>query len=298
MNLIVETDLGRDPDDFFAILYLIAIGVNIRCVTITPGHPDQVAIARFIRDQLGLDFTIGAHKFHHEKRSSSGMHYKLLEKYKALDLDSVGARWQLPDGPSDELISIALQECPDSELLIIGPASNVHSYFKYIEQKKGPNLQFKRATMQGGFCGYHIHRPHMCLEKFEGMTWNPTFNLNGDRPAGLAFINANIPERRFIGKNICHTVLYNEDIHRRIKPNNRASELFKEGMDIYLSEHDEKKFHDPAAAVVHMYPHVVTWVKGTVQKIEQGWGTIIPGTDNIAVDLDYDKLWDHITEFK
>ncbi len=36
-NLVVETDLGRDPDDFSALCYLISAGYNIVGITITPG---------------------------------------------------------------------------------------------------------------------------------------------------------------------------------------------------------------------------------------------------------------------
>ncbi len=46
MNLIIETDIGHDPDDLFAICYLAAAGVNIRAICVSPGDPDQIAIAR------------------------------------------------------------------------------------------------------------------------------------------------------------------------------------------------------------------------------------------------------------
>ena len=48
MNLIIETDIGRDPDDLFAIAYLIAAGANVRAVLISPGDPDQIAVARLL----------------------------------------------------------------------------------------------------------------------------------------------------------------------------------------------------------------------------------------------------------
>ena len=291
MNLIVETDLGRDPDDFFAILWLLATGAYIPCITITPGHPDQIAVAQLIRKELKLHFTIGAAKWNEKKRSSGGMHYKLLEKY-GYKLDDDSMKSYVPDAANSELlIADAVQE-HKPELFIIGPATNVHKYLKTH------SCPFIKATMQGGFCGYHIHRPQICIQNFEDATWQPTFNLNGDRPAGLAFIEADIPVKQFIGKNVCHTVLYDKYVHVRLKTRNRAAELFKEGMDIYLAEHEVKKFHDPAAAVVHKYPEVATWVKGKVQKIEQGWGTVVDDNgDSVAVDINYDQLWTHITEF-
>jgi hypothetical protein len=48
MNLVIETDIGNDPDDLFAIAYLIAAGVTVRAVLITPGDPAQVAICRLL----------------------------------------------------------------------------------------------------------------------------------------------------------------------------------------------------------------------------------------------------------
>lgn len=48
MKLIIETDLGHDPDDFFAICYFIDAGIDIQLITISPGDPDQIAIAKFL----------------------------------------------------------------------------------------------------------------------------------------------------------------------------------------------------------------------------------------------------------
>jgi hypothetical protein len=287
MDLIVETDLGRDPDDFFALCYLAAVGVDIRAITISPGDLDQVSIARLFCKELGLDIPVGVGKLDRKKQSSGGMHYDLLEKYgysKSMEHDGAGA----------EIIRDTIIQYPESELFIIGPATSVGKFLAN-DNEKIP----QRATMQGGFISYDLHDyPCKRLEKFEGKTWVPTFNLNGDRKGGVAFIEADIPSRRFIGKNVCHTIVYDADVHKRIKPKNRASELFKEGMDFYLMRHDEKKFHDPAAAVGHLYPKVFSWVLGKIQKMESGWGTTLDGDDFIAADVDYDQLWEHITTFK
>ena len=127
MNLIVETDLGRDPDDFFAILWLLATGKNIRCLTVTPGHPDQIAVAQLIREECGLDFTIGAHKWDYSKRSSGGMHYKILEKY-GYRLEDNSLRSYQTDEQSKVLIANAIKGYPDCELFVIGPASNLNEW--------------------------------------------------------------------------------------------------------------------------------------------------------------------------
>jgi inosine-uridine nucleoside N-ribohydrolase len=47
VDLIVETDCGHDPDDFFTLCYLMAAGVNLRCITVTPGDSRCHAVAHY-----------------------------------------------------------------------------------------------------------------------------------------------------------------------------------------------------------------------------------------------------------
>ena len=47
-KIIIDTDLGHDPDDFFAICYLSAIGVKIDAIVLSPGDLDQIAFANFL----------------------------------------------------------------------------------------------------------------------------------------------------------------------------------------------------------------------------------------------------------
>jgi hypothetical protein len=57
-------------------------------------------------------------------------------------------------------------------------------------------------------------------------------------------------------------------------------------------------FHDPVAAVCHLHPHVGTWVRGKPTKMGDGWGTTLDENgDFILADLDYDKFWEHISDF-
>lgn len=294
MNLIIQTDLGHDPDDFFAILWLISVGVNIRAILVTPGDPDQLAMARFIVKECGLNIPVGTDRLNRNKLSSGGVHHRLLDKY-GWD----GREWWATkvcsgshDGLGEVVIKYVLKEYPDCELFIIGPVTSVGKYLK-----DNPSA-FERSTMQGGFLGYHQHNvPCEKLAKFEGLESVPTFNLNGDRNGAETYSEADISERRWVGKHVCHTIVYNSEIHARLKPKDRPSELFKEGMDIYLASHPEKKFHDPTAAVCHVYPEIGTWVRGKTVKKGSGWGTDLNGSDYIIADVDRTKLWDHICNF-
>lgn len=281
-NLIIETDCGHDPDDFFAICYLIAIGYNVKSIVVTPGDLDQLAITRLISETLGLNVPIGSSKVS-DKLSSGNFHYAMLDHY--------GYRHDgYSDGAGDEIIAKTFTD--DCEFFVIGPPTNVGRYLK--AGGKPP----KALTMQGGFAGYHLYEPSIKDPKFNGLVQVPTFNMNGDRKGTIEILNANIPERRFCGKNVCHTIFLDSGKH--FTPKNKASELFCLGMKELLSRKAEKKFHDPVAAVSHAHPEIGTWLKGKTTKMESGWGTVPSENgegDDILVDLDRTAFWNRLGEF-
>ncbi len=281
MDLIIETDLGHDPDDFFAICYLIAAGVNVKSILITPGDPDQIAIARLITRELGLNVPIGAASLTQTKLSSGSIHHDLLHRYGR-------PLYEKADGLSHEVL--AANWTPETELFVIGPLSGVG---RYLLDGGAP---FARATMQGGFVPYHIYRPEVTLPKFEGKAYMPTFNLNGDRKGAQAFLTSPTA-RQMVGKNVCHTIPFDRPTFARfMSPPNRAAELFAEAADFYFARHDAKKFHDPTAAACHLHPEIGVWMDGATVKREDGW-TTVPGGDQILVDIDREALWRHLGNY-
>lgn len=277
MNLIIETDIGHDPDDFFAICYLAAAGVDIRAIVISPGDPDQIAVARWLCKQIDLNIPIGAAELGRKKLSSGSIHHHLLKRTG----DSLYAE-------ADDLGHRVIESVADAETeaFVIGPVTSTAAYIKQF-------LPLKRATMQGGFVPYSVQRPTISLDKFEGKSWMPTFNLNGDRKAADLFLSVNMP-RQMVGKNVCHSVVFDRNRFARFaKPINRASELFCEAAELYLALHDSKKFHDPTAAVCHLHPEVGTWMDGKTVRRESGW-TTVPGEDKVLVDLDHETMWNHL----
>lgn len=278
MRLIVETDLGHDPDDLFAITYLLAAGVQIDAILVTPGDPDQLAIAQLIRDECSPKTIIGS-AMGRTKHSSGSIHHDLLKCYgRSLDAQ--------PDHFGDAVLRMATT--PDTEVFVIGPVSNVGAYLK------NGGAPFKRATMQGGFVPYSRYRPEVTLDKFEDQEWIPTFNLNGDIPGAKAFLGADMP-RQMVGKNVCHTIEFtHERFAQFAAPRNRAGELFHEAARLYFARHPAKKFHDPTAAVCHLHPDIGLWIDGKTTRMKGGW-TTYPGEDQILVDIDRDKLWHHLS---
>ena len=147
--------------------------------------------------------------------------------------------------------------------------------------------------MQGGFVPYSLYRPEVALDKFEGKQSIATFNLNGDVEGAKAFLAAPMP-RRMVGKNVCHTVVFDKAQFATFAPPRcRAAELFHEAANLYFAKHDSKKFHDPIAAVCHLHPEVGTWIKGKTVRVKGEW-TTIPGDDDILVDIDREKAWEYL----
>lgn len=303
-DIIIETDVGHDPDDVFAILYLHSAGVNIRAITVHKGAPHQLALIRFMCKELGLDIPVGATSLDvpQPKKYSGGFegrpiqeyvgfHYKLLEHY--------GYPYEAKsDMEGYKVIADTLQEYPDAEIFVIGAPKNLSTYLKCPKAKT-----IQRVTFQGGFIGYHVHNmPCKRLSKFEGKTTFPSFNPNGDvKGTQLIVETPLIKNLRFVSKNVCHTVVYNKDIHELMEealPKNRADEIFLKGMDIYLDRHSEKKFHDPVAAVCMLHPEIAQWVRGTLYRENGGWGTRLDPTSNseTIVSLDENEFWDKIID--
>ena len=285
MDIIVETDLGRDPDDFFALCYLHGAGYHIRAITISPGDPDQIAIAKGLMKELGLQIPVGAARGG-DKSSSGGVHEKFLRRYGH-------PLREAPDSVGSAVIHITKQAYPDAELFVCGPPQNVGRYLEEF-----PDTPFRAVTIQGGFVPYSVHTYDVPrLDKFEGRETVATFNLNGDPKAGEKLIQSGSP-LRMVGKNVCHTIVYDKERHRYVQevaPTSRAGELFREVMSMYLENHTDKKFHDPTAAVCMRHPEIGTWVMGHPYRTLGRWGTRPdPVGHPCLVDVDRTALWEHI----
>lgn len=289
MNLIIETDIGHDPDDFFALCYFFSAGVDVRAILLSPGDESQVAIVSFLLKELGMEYIpIGVPKLNRKKEKVTSIHKYLIQKYRYplySDKCSLG----------EEVIHNTLKRYPDSELFICGAVKNIGRYLAEYEE-----TCINKAVMQGGFISYGTHGiPVPKLKKFIGKEAVPTFNLNGDLKGANAYLSANIKKRWFVGKNVCHAIIYNPETHKKvmeIPPKNRAAELFREGMTEYLKKHPKgKKFHDPTAAVCHLHPEIGTWVKAKLYKEKGAWGSHLDNTgDNIIINIDNNKLWNYI----
>ncbi len=283
MSLTIETDLGHDPDDLFAILYLIAAGVDISAIVITPGDPDQIAIAKLMLELVERsDIPVGAFKPDSTKLSSGSVHHVLLSRYGQ-------SKQAKADGRGVDILKATAKAGDD--LLVLGPLSNVGAYLSVH------SCPWQRAVMQGGFVPYSIYSPSTRLPAFEGKEWMPTFNLNGDRRGAERFLSSSM-EISMVGKNVCHTMVFDDSRCSNVHHcTNGAAALFLEAAHLLTGS---KRFHDPVAAVCYLHPQVGTWIAGKTIKMDAGWTTTLGEGgpfDAILVDLDRDAFWKHIYSF-
>ena len=114
------------------------------------------------------------------------------------------------------------------------------------------------------------------------------------RSAIIDSVRGTLRERRFVGKNVCHTIVYDQAAHDAMSADadSPAQVLFMSGMRAYLEKHPVKKWHDPTAAACHLHPEIGTWFRGRTRRIEAGWGTVADAEgDCILADVDREALW-------
>jgi inosine-uridine nucleoside N-ribohydrolase len=303
MNIILETDLLGDPDDFFAFCYLASANVNIKGIVVTPGHTKQVQMMRTICAQLGWDVPIGGSYSKLKNYSDyTGFWQNIADRYNS---DQYSGEY---DCDGYKVIEKCYNEDPDITFVIIGPPANTGEFLR-----RNPNVKIKKLLMQGGFIGYESHNDSnvVRLPKFEGKTVVRSFNPGNAPEAMVQLLSSNIEEKYFVSKNVCHTVIMNYEKFLDIKKcwanqnPTPASDLYINGLLEYNILKNEKRFHDPTACVCLLHPEIAKWVDGTLySKKKKGkyyWGFNVTDTicnsqtERIITSIDYDKLWDCLT---
>lgn len=258
-----------DPDDFLTLLLLIGHPrVNLKAVTVTPGTPEQIGLVRHaVNDWFNLNIPVGAYNIQHEKQCVSAWHYKVYG--------------YIPPNYDAELGYKVLQEyCDENTTLITGaPLKNLGAA---ITESNGCGNTFKlgRLVAQGGFAGKDVVPIEWQLEKFKGMITCPSYNLNGDIKSALAALEyPQIGIKRFVSKNVCHQVYYNQQMHERlgaIKDKSLALFYIWKGMDVYLKKNPAgKKFHDPLAACCAIDESIGTWEEVKMYYQDNKWGAFL-----------------------
>jgi hypothetical protein len=276
LELVWDMETG-DPDDFLTLLLLLDHpAVALRGVTITPGTPDQVGLVRLALGWFGRDdLPVGAHDLDHPKACVSAWHRETFGDW-APSRDAV---------PGGELLHAL---CGPTTTLLGGAApKNLGAALARDGFRLG------RWVQQGGFAGEGVVPPERQLAKFRGLRSCPTFNLNGAPKAALAALaSPAIGERRFVSKNVCHGVAYDQALHDAFgAARSRRASIARvwEAMDGYLRRHPGGKlFHDPLAAACAIDPEVGRWAEVRLLREKGGWGAELAAATSTWIIVDHD----------
>lgn len=305
-NIVFDMETG-DPDDVFTLILLLGHPwVNLKAVTVTPGTPHQIAVVReVLRLMNATHLSVGAFDLDHMKALGtkderyatcvSGWHWKFLGELEPTREAQPG--WKV----------LYEHLGRDTDLVTGAPVKNLGSLIRRItpslvhpesfEARKDFEINW---TAQGGFAGQGVVPPEHQLDKFRGMETCPTYNLNGDPKSALLALESRwLGTRRFVSKNVCHGVVYDQAMHTRVKqringlpegPQRRSLELIYKGMGLYLKKRPSgKAFHDPLAACCAIDPNIGTWAGVVLYRKKGRWGSRLasPSQANATIITGY-----------
>eukprot|EP01083_Nonionella_stella_P186030 680082_1 len=299
-NIIYDMETG-DPDDLFAILFLISHPrVNLRAITITPGTLYQVgAIRNLLFNTLKLkvnSIRIGSANPNHRNNCipKSGTWKRVcgvIEK-------------QQPDGLGCDIIHETITKYKDCVMVTGAPLTNLYHYVTKYCTNDMLNTGHKKKlkwVCQGGFAGDNVVPKEYRLRKFDGRCFVPTWNFNGNIPAAEYLLlnqhcNEVFDKRHLVSKNVCHGVSYNQSFHTKMeeyKDKHQALRIIYDEMSVYLKKRRQgKKFHDVLAAVAAINPKVVDFkqVQPCFQKGKgHEWGSKLSCDSNIFISIKYNQ---------
>jgi pyrimidine-specific ribonucleoside hydrolase len=271
----------QDPDDVMTLAILATHPrVELVSVTITPGGPDQVGLARHVLDHLDRkDVPIGGDPSR-TKPAVSAFHDKWLGSFSLM-----------PDRYALDVLNYAVDL--GATLLTGAPLKNFISL-----------PRFPRWVAQGGFAGDSVVPPEYRLEKFAGRETCPTFNFNGaPKVAEGMLASSHIGEKLLVGKNVCHGVAWDPEFHARVKalPKRTAGlDLVLKGMELYLEKNpDGKKLHDPLAMAVAIEPEICEFQRVDMYRHKGEWGARLNRDSDVKIAIalrDRQRFFEVLTE--
>jgi pyrimidine-specific ribonucleoside hydrolase len=287
---IFDMETG-DPDDVLTLLFLASHpDVDLRAVTITPGSQEQVALVRWLLQQLGLtNVRLGAQDW----PANAGKPVNLSTSfYQQFGRSQSGA-------PKCERADQVLCECCDTNATLVTGAA-LHNLGDAL---KIDGFRLGRWVAQGGFAGEGVVPPEKQMEKFKGKLTCPTWNFGGNIPAAQAALASMAIERKIcVSKNVCHSVVYDDAFHRALQaalktetseaPTGRRSVAFKmiyDSMDRYLQRNPGgKKLHDPLALATAFDESVCELAEVELFCKKGQWGSNLQSGSHTWISIAYD----------
>jgi len=287
---IFDMETG-DPDDILTLLFLASHpAVELRAVTITPGNEEQVALVRWILQQLDLtNLRIGAQGWPSNAKRPVNLDARFYQSF---------GRAKSGEPRCERADQVLLECCDKSTTLVTGaPLHNLGDVLKL------DGFCLGRWVAQGGFAGEGVVPREQQMDKFKGMETCRTWNFGGNIPAAQAGLGSTAIARKIcVSKNVCHDVVYDDKWHRdleaaakaaaEIEPHGRrasALRMMYDVMNTYLRHKPGgKKLHDPLALAVALDESVCELKEVELFTQAGQWGSRLCPDSNIWISVAYD----------
>ena len=307
-----------DPDDIFALLWIIAEqSVTLRGIAVSKGSLDQVGFLRWLLNQFNspqiktipIGPVVPLKTDEKKGRPKSNLDKGTAKKFThgaSFDKKDPG------DGKGSDLLYAFLQTYPKGTVITGAPLTVLRLLFE-----DHPDARIEKLVSQGGFAGSRCVKSQDRLDKFKDTVRVGTYNFNGDvRAANMVLASPYIAQKTFVSKDVCHGVAWTMEIDERVgkilstfKSHNAASQSKN---DIYIawslmsgaSKKKNKKLHDPLAACVAVCPDICNFMfvrcyreRGSETEVDNltgsyKWGSVPdPASKNaMSVSFNLDKF--------
>jgi len=161
MPYVFDMETG-DPDD---VLTLLLLGshpdIELRAVTVTPGSQEQMALVRWLLQQMGLmHVRLGAQDWPNNSSKPINLNTSFYKSF---------GRMRVGEPMCERADQVLLECCDDTVTLVTGAA--LHNLGKALEHD---GFRLGRWVAQGGFAGEGVVPREKQMDKFKGLETCPT----------------------------------------------------------------------------------------------------------------------------
>lgn len=281
-KVVVDTDIGTDPDDGLALAYLaLHPDCDLLGVAVVTGDVEKrAAIADLLLRACGRS-DVPIHLGRREPLLK-GVGQPLVQQHEFVRPQLLqGPQVERPENTAVDFLRRTIRDnAGEVVLLTIGPLSNVGTLFALDPEL--PSLCKDIVTMGGKYFGPEKHQKE--------------WNMLVDETAAGMVLKTPRPRHRFVGLDVTRPcTLQAEDVERRLMTDlGELGALIKTTGDWWLKKKGRFTFHDPLAAVVIFHPDICQWKTGRVVLDPNNGATSFiegDGDDTVAVKVDPDVFF-------
>ncbi|KAI1879228.1 hypothetical protein JX265_002182 [Neoarthrinium moseri] len=283
-KVVVDTDIGTDPDDGLALAYLaMHPACDLLGVTIVTGDVQQrAAVAEILLracDRSDVPIHCGR-----REPLLKGAGQPLVQQYDCIKhMTHIQGR---PENAAVDFLQRTIRNHPgEVVLLTIGPLSNAGLLFALDPEL--PSLCKEVVSMCGKYFGPEKHQKE--------------WNILVDETAAGIVLKTQRPRHRFVGLDVTRPcTLQAHDAEKRLfQELGELGGLMKSLGDWWLKKKDRFTFHDPLAAAIIFQPDLCEWVTGRMVVDPSNGATSFEanaGTDLVACDVNPEAFFTNYFE--